>query len=107
MPTQTSKAALYTRYPISSLVIYNGITVLQHGLGGAVLVAGSQRVGSAGLASRELLHLELAELQESLFHLLDVGIGFPIDTLGTRLLREGSRCLQSVVAGGHRSLKGF
>jgi len=38
--TQTSKATLYTRYPGSSITIYNLVTILHFALGGAGIMLG-------------------------------------------------------------------
>jgi hypothetical protein len=37
---KTKKAKLYTRYPLSSLLIYNGTTILHYLLGGAGIIVG-------------------------------------------------------------------
>lgn len=49
MSTRTAKAELYTRYPLSSILLYNGMTVLHYLLGalGIVLALGTPLAGYA------------------------------------------------------------
>ncbi len=60
---ETEKAQLYVRYPLSSVILYNGITVLHFGLGGLGIAMGYRFLAWAGsLFGMLYLILSLAEM---------------------------------------------
>jgi hypothetical protein len=93
------KPALYTRYPWTSILLYNGLTVLHFGLGGAGLIIGYDHWWGTLLGSAYLIFafvemyllMPIKVCPNCVYYRLDNSLCISgLNTVSRKLAREGS-----------------